>query len=203
MGFFVARMAAAEKIYKCGHCGATNDSLESLKQHMVEVHMPAAPQISPQFHSEPVEISHPAAIAVGKPMEVDAEPPPPLSEPAEKKGKFKCGHCGVIVTSMDGLKNHMIEAHVKDSETAKELSKPQNIPDKGTHTQYSLWNGGYNSCLYILSRFEFNFLFTAKKVEKSHSSVEAMPFDESNDGDGFSEPTANKVELNFSVSVLI
>lgn len=187
-------MAAAEKIYKCGHCGATNDSLESLKQHMVDVHMPTAPQITPQFQPEPVEISHAGSVAVEKPMDLDADQTS-VPEAAEKKGKFKCGHCGVIVTSMDGLKNHMIEAHVKDSETAKELSKPQNIPDKGKiDTKLaSLQEPALGMTLFATFAL-------AKIAERSQSSVESIPFDDSNDGDGFSEPTANKVELNFSVS---
>lgn len=123
-------METTEKIYKCGHCGDTNDSLESLKQHMVSVHMPTqAPPI-------PTPVHRPAASTSGGDlMVVEADPshlPIRQDRPIKKptSSKFKCGHCGVVVNGLDGLKAHMLSDHVKDNETAKELAKAD-IPQKG------------------------------------------------------------------------
>lgn len=125
-------MEATEKIYKCGHCGDTNDSLESLKQHMVSVHMPAQLPAATIHQQTPV-----ASTSAPELMVIDAEQLQPnqltvQQEPAKKSApaKFKCGHCGLLVNGLDGLKEHMLSAHVKDSETAKELAKAA-IPQKG------------------------------------------------------------------------
>lgn len=125
-------MNVTEKIYKCGHCGDTNDSLESLKEHMVSVHVSGQ-----QTRIIAGAVQQPAAAVASTSAEmmvIDTEQPAPnpmpAPEPLKKPSKFKCGNCGILVGSMDELKSHMLSDHVKDSETAKELSKPD-IPQKG------------------------------------------------------------------------
>ena len=150
--FRVAMAVATEKIYKCGHCGTTNDSLESLKQHMLSSHM--APQLHPtaagdaQLSQQVVQQQVPQlgtqvvsqvvpqqvtsdieqesnSLVVTQPKTIDAAqtsqslmippvPPQPDVIRAKPPGKFKCGHCGIIVTTMDKLKSHMLTTHVND-----------------------------------------------------------------------------------------
>lgn len=153
---------ATEKIYKCGHCGTTNDSLESLKQHMLSTHMSSthlAPQLEPASGDAPMQqqvipqlisqettessssivthpkfgelpqVSHSQVSSHPGPTEMRTKPP----------GRFKCGHCGIIVTTMDKLKSHMLTTHVNDQTgeyagqqpANQQPSLPPDSPEKG------------------------------------------------------------------------
>lgn len=132
-------MATAEKIYKCGHCGTTNDSLESLKQHMLDVHMsgPVNPvnQVTQVTDDSPIkqspEPSTSSVVSVPKPVQVT-----PQAEP-KPAGRFKCGHCGIIVATMDKLKSHMLTTHVNDQtgEHAGQQVTPM-ATEKGNNFQF-------------------------------------------------------------------
>lgn len=133
-------MATPEKIYKCGHCGTTNDSLESLKQHMLDAHMSGGAIHTGNVNPILSEASTSSIVSEPKHMEessvMPSEPPPPLTTlpgpdiPKEKPpGKFKCGHCGIIVSTMDKLKSHMLTTHVSDQ--AGQHANQQHSPMKG------------------------------------------------------------------------
>lgn len=132
--------AHPEKIYKCGHCGDVNESLESLKHHMVSMHMPSQETpVSSHMDTSMASTSHmdasmPSTSSGDMPSTMvtdDEQSQASMSSLDRRPGKFKCGHCGIIVSYMDDLKSHMLTQHVKDQETAKEISKIDNVPEKG------------------------------------------------------------------------
>lgn len=113
--------AAPDKIYKCGHCGMTNDSLESLKTHMLTAHMPTQPEdpMSDPGEVAVPQVQTPVPTIISAPLDpstssVETQPKAStVSIPAaDKPGRYKCGHCGIIVASMDKLKSHMLTSHV-------------------------------------------------------------------------------------------
>jgi len=139
---------ATDKIYKCGHCGTTNDSLDSLKQHMLEAHMsnpPSQPNAAAgDSLSLPVEKpSTSSVVSVPKPV----QPTDPPSEP-KPAGRFKCGHCGIIVATMDKLKSHMLTTHVND-QTGEHAGQQVTPPvAKGNFITFLLFAFIYRFLLY-------------------------------------------------------
>lgn len=124
------QQVTAEKIYKCGHCGATNDSLMSLKQHMVDVHMPNMQMHQTQQHQQPQSVQSQSMVEAPN-ISTDDSQTQSSFDAKRKTTKFKCGHCGILVASVDELRSHMLSDHVEDSELAKELAQSQNVPEKG------------------------------------------------------------------------
>ena len=116
--------AAPDKIYKCGHCGMTNDSLESLKHHMLTAHMPTQPEDSLAAAGDATVPQQPVTAQVAIPIQpdpstssVETQPKAPegIAPATDKPGRYKCGHCGIIVASMDKLKSHMLTSHVSSA----------------------------------------------------------------------------------------
>lgn len=145
--FIVFRNMAAQpdKIYKCGHCGMTNDSLESLKTHMLTAHMPAQPEAPAAAGDAPQQEE---AIPAQAPIDpststVETAPKaPPVVPNTDKPGRYKCGHCGIIVASMEKLKSHMLTSHVSADNSGDHSNdamppKPGKLAQQLYHTYHS------------------------------------------------------------------
>ncbi|XP_067932695.1 zinc finger protein 823-like isoform X2 [Watersipora subatra] len=199
---------ATEKIYKCGHCGTTNDSLESLKQHMLNSHM--TPQLEPvsaasdsllpqqivsQVVPHIVPESTSSVIAHTKldeslhvnPLHMAPAPSQPITKPP---GKFKCGHCGIIVTTMDKLKSHMLTTHVNDQTGEYAGQRQQQVASQQPSDAQAAVQAAAKAAMSSDSGMDGS--LGVRGMDEN---------EEAEDGDLGPEIQANKVELNFSVMI--